>query len=838
MSHTETLDTGTPEPAISGDPQPALSASPQRFQPRAAAGPVHMPASIASTKPTRWRDVVRHFHLTGKQPAEPLAAEVDTGKHLSLWAAPQLDFSPFPLVWTAEAAEAGASLTSLQTHLEGACATAKFGSNTIVLHHLPRLVAACDHVVCQQPDLMAVSEVFQRARAGFCAGFDLSPAAHVALASELNTLACHLGKDAYIVGLSETLPLTLYVAAQLDPVAARRAAFGKVIAKATEELANLIQLDDLHHPQGQSAEALASALGAAGSDLFDPAALAKQIKPARGSKALGAERRQRIETTRAVLEAFAAQLSTIAPIVVVHSSAIPACAALDEVHLLRSQTPWQSACERWDQSCAQFVAVFRALRIARLEADHAYDDELHGDPLTRFGWQACTPEELGVLPTVAVYEQGSYVRDNMGALIATIRSHRPIHTIVADTAAPLKPSAWTSLGYLLATHHRGLIWQTNLLCCDHLAAGLRRLQTSPEPAVLVVTTPVAGTATAGWLQLAAAHDARCAPSLAYDPALGTTWAECLVLAGNSEPTSLWPRTETDCLNADATPQTHSLAWTAAHAAALDSGWHDRFWVIPTEAWSDEQLGIEAYVEQALTSPVLKVPYIWIVDAHGTLARAIMTHDVVVTCLDVARGWRLLQELAGIDNQHARAAAKAAREQALAEAALEREDLLTAHNAKLETIGEEAAAQAVESIVAQLVDIGIGATSEFAPLAATAMPALAVAAAAQRSPTEPLAQPDSASAADEAEDDDDGGFDEPYIDSILCTTCNECTNLNSLLFKYNDDKQAYIADASAGTFVQLVQAAEKCPAKCIHPGKPRAGDATATAAWVERAAPFN
>ena len=61
--------------------------------------------------------------------------------------------------------------------------------------------------------------------------------------------------------------------------------------------------------------------------------------------------------------------------------------------------------------------------------------------------------------------------------------------------------------------------------------------------------------------------------------------------------------------------------------------------------------------------------------------------------------------------------------------------------------------------------------------------------------------------------------EPYIESARCTTCDECTNLNRKLFAYNDKKQAYIKDPTAGTFKQLVQAAEKCPVGIIHPGTP-------------------
>jgi ferredoxin len=86
-------------------------------------------------------------------------------------------------------------------------------------------------------------------------------------------------------------------------------------------------------------------------------------------------------------------------------------------------------------------------------------------------------------------------------------------------------------------------------------------------------------------------------------------------------------------------------------------------------------------------------------------------------------------------------------------------------------------------------------------------------------------------------DDEPLLEEPWVDSVLCTTCNECTNLNGRLFAYNADKQATIADASAGTYEDLVRAAEKCPARCIHPGSPRPDDATATPELLARAQAF-
>ena len=88
------------------------------------------------------------------------------------------------------------------------------------------------------------------------------------------------------------------------------------------------------------------------------------------------------------------------------------------------------------------------------------------------------------------------------------------------------------------------------------------------------------------------------------------------------------------------------------------------------------------------------------------------------------------------------------------------------------------------------------------------------------------------------DDDDALVIEPWIDSARCTTCNECTNINKKMFAYNADKQATIKDPTAGTFQQLVTAAERCPVGIIHPGTPLNPNEKDLAKWTLRAAKFN
>ena len=79
--------------------------------------------------------------------------------------------------------------------------------------------------------------------------------------------------------------------------------------------------------------------------------------------------------------------------------------------------------------------------------------------------------------------------------------------------------------------------------------------------------------------------------------------------------------------------------------------------------------------------------------------------------------------------------------------------------------------------------------------------------------------------------------DPYIETERCSSCNECTNLNNVMFAYNENKQAYIANPDGGSFKELVEAAESCQVAVIHPGKPRNPKEPGLEELVKRAEPF-
>ena len=79
---------------------------------------------------------------------------------------------------------------------------------------------------------------------------------------------------------------------------------------------------------------------------------------------------------------------------------------------------------------------------------------------------------------------------------------------------------------------------------------------------------------------------------------------------------------------------------------------------------------------------------------------------------------------------------------------------------------------------------------------------------------------------------------PWIDSANCTSCDECININRKLFAYDDQKKAHIANPKAGTFREIVLAAERCPAAVIHPGTPLNPKEKNLDEWIARAERFN
>jgi hypothetical protein len=108
-------------------------------------------------------------------------------------------------------------------------------------------------------------------------------------------------------------------------------------------------------------------------------------------------------------------------------------------------------------------------------------------------------------------------------------------------------------------------------------------------------------------------------------------------------------------------------------------------------------------------------------------------------------------------------------------------------------------------------------------------------APRHEPKPPAAVPSTPVATPEPEQE--RSSDEAYIETPRCTSCDECTQINNRMFAYDANKQAYLADINAGTYRQLVEAAEGCQVSIVHPGKPRNPNEPGLEELLKRAEPF-
>ena len=258
----------------------------------------------------------------------------------------------------------------------------------------------------------------------------------------------------------------------------------------------------------------------------------------------------------------------------------------------------------------------------------------------------------------------------------------------------------------------------------------------------------------------------------------------------------------------------TAAFTFADAALLDPAWRPQFALAGgAEAPAGDLRPLAEWLSLDEEEGVRHLPFVWGADRAGAVVRLVVSRALALATRDRLAYWRTLEELAGVRNEHVLAAVESARSEGAARAAHEREELAARHLHELESFRATADERAVDRLISALFEI--------AP--ATGSPAAAIAVTRSTGPVAPAAVAPSAvapvAAAPVAAGPAPSAVEEAWVDSALCTSCDECIRKAPGIFAYNADKQAFVKDPRGGTFRDLVQAAEACTAKIIHPGTP-------------------
>jgi pyruvate-ferredoxin/flavodoxin oxidoreductase len=281
-----------------------------------------------------------------------------------------------------------------------------------------------------------------------------------------------------------------------------------------------------------------------------------------------------------------------------------------------------------------------------------------------------------------------------------------------------------------------------------------------------------------------AVESRAYPLFRYDPDAGTTFSQCVTLEGNPALEDDWPSYTLKYKDEQGEQASLTVPMTFADFAVTEGRFGKQFKKAPPETWNDDMLSLAEFLSLAEDGREGRFPYIWAVDAKNRLTRVLVSQELVKACDERQAFWKQLKNIAGLDTP-----------------AVDEEAIVARARAEL-----------IQKLTASLANFG--GTMPATVSNDVAMPA----------------QPASPASAD--------GYEPVWIETPECTACDECMNINSKIFAYNDQKKAIVIHPQGGKFADIVKAAEKCTAGCIHTGTPWNFSEPGLEKLLQRAAKFH
>jgi pyruvate-ferredoxin/flavodoxin oxidoreductase len=209
-------------------------------------------------------------------------------------------------------------------------------------------------------------------------------------------------------------------------------------------------------------------------------------------------------------------------------------------------------------------------------------------------------------------------------------------------------------------------------------------------------------------------------------------------------------------------QVLTLPMTFADFALSEGRFAKQFKKAPPETWNDDMVLLADFLKLGDDERKERFPYIWAVDKKSRLLRVLVSEALVRSTEERQRLWQQLKDVAGLNRTVV-------------------DEVAIANRVRQELI---------QKLSSSLTNLGGMVSSDAAP-ATNDVHAPAV-----------------------AED-----YEQVCLDTPECTACDECININPIIFGYNEQKKVVILNPKAGTFLDIVKAAEKCTAGVIHPGTP-------------------
>jgi ferredoxin len=635
-----------------------------------------------------------------------------------------------------------------------------------------------------------LAELWNEAAAALDAGAD--DASVRLLAQAADSLRAH----GELIACDERAPARLLAQAWRHAQRTRAGEFRRLTELLMRALSDILRAAWAHSQAGQQPQALRAAVGGAHAEQFDFEAMSRLVARRTPRDELPAARRQRIEWALATLAG---------------QRLWPKPGAASELPAGFEFADCAAAAAAYRERLPALVGVVKAIAIAELEMNGHYVEAVHDPLFERFDADSLTAGDLALFPDYLVcIPPGRSDAPENAALLEMLSAGMPAKVLVQ--VSDLLEEASIGTGHFafgvrsarLATTAMGLggmfVLQAASSALPQIVRRIERGMACHGPALfaLFAGSPEPAAGLPRYLTAAAAIESRAFPVFTYDAQAGEHWAARFSLAGNRDLEADWPTEPFEYADEALQRVTEPVQFTFADFAFTDRRHAKHFAVVPRERWHPGMLPVAEWLALDEAAAATRVPYLLAVDADDRLHRVLVDAKMMRATRACLRLWHRLQEHAGIHDSHA-------------------ERLLAKGRARQ------------QGAAAQAVAVAAAATATAATPEPTAAPTPA-AAAGER----PAAAGEPGAAAASAAPPPS---DEAWIETLRCPSCNECQQINPRMFAYNENKQAYIKDITAGTYRDLVEAAESCQVAIIHPGKPRYPAEPGLAELIERARPF-
>ncbi len=512
--------------------------------------------------------------------------------------------------------------------------------------------------------------------------------------------------------------------------------------------------------------------------------------------------------------------------------------------------PCRQANQHAKKNRDEFVETIAALRVGRLMIDQEYDEALHDDYFDHFDLDHLTEEDLKYLHPTMVIEDARRLVLQSNDFLALLSKNSFVKILALNYLDDLfvlndqEEFDYLELGSLAIFQRNSYVFQGGIDRPSVLNESYRKGLEYPGAVFwnILIPSGVAEQDATTFAALKAAIESRYFPRMEYEAEEDHFSGHHINLDNNPEPEVYFAGYELTTKTPSG-PAPLTIGYTIADFLAMDSELMKTLEIIPPEYQSAKLIALHEYLSEPKDSLAGKFPFIWVVDGQKKLKKAAIPVYWIQHCRNRLEYWSFLQSISGTIKAHWQNAIEEVRSDWERAKKEEIEALKTSLQEQHEKERAGDLQKAISRMLYKLLNQGDSLESVLTHIGQEAFKPQVEVPDEQTSSKEEQAKqeespPENEQVRQGKEEPKGIVREEAWVESDECTSCRDCIDALPAVFTYNENKQAYVHNPKGGTFAEIVKVAERCPARCIHPGVPQNKNEPSLDKWVKRAEKFN